>query len=138
MKSRRYALLVALLAGAMAIAAFTEIHRSAAQQKPPDKTPTKPKGDLITVEPATPVTSTPSSEKGATPADTPPPNTQSQKPGTEVDEKQRIIINADLITFNVAGSNRTAFQWSVHDAEIGKNALQNALQRNAIHALRFG
>ena len=102
MKSRRYALLVALIAGAIAFAAFTEIRRSAAQQKPPDKTsPTKPKGDLITVEPATPVTATPSSEKGATPTDTPPPNTQSRKPGTEVDEKQRIIINADLITFNV-------------------------------------
>jgi len=102
MKSRRHALLVALIAGAIAIAAFTVIRRSAAQQKPPDNpSPTKPKGDLITVEPATPVTSTPSSEKAATPTDTPPPNIQPQKPGTEVDEKQRIIINADLITFNV-------------------------------------
>ena len=102
MKSRRNAWLVALIAGAIAIAAFTVMRRSAAQQKPPDKSsPTKPKGDLITVEPATPVISTPASEKLATPTDTPPPNTQPQKPGTDVDEKQRIIINADLITFNV-------------------------------------
>lgn len=106
MKSRRYAVLVFLVAGLTAIAAFAASRQSIAQQKPPEKTAQpKTKGDLINVEPATPVAATPSSEpatkeNSAKPSDTP-PATGPQKTGTEVDEKQRLITNTDLITFNV-------------------------------------
>src|SRR5215475_10884851 len=107
MKSRRHAVLV-FLVGVISVATTVATRHSNAQQKPPDATSQqKPKGDLITVQPATPVSPVPTPDTGAKPADnakpsdTPPATGQTPKTGTEVDEKQRIITNTDLITFNV-------------------------------------
>ncbi|HEY5991932.1 MAG TPA: VWA domain-containing protein, partial [Candidatus Udaeobacter sp.] len=102
MESRRHAVLIALVACVIAVAAFAVTTHSTAQQKPADKAPQpSPKKDLLTVEPAvTQVPADSSPQKTAKPSETP-PITQPQKPGTEVDERQQLIINADLITFNV-------------------------------------
>jgi Ca-activated chloride channel family protein len=101
MKSRRHAVPLILIVTLFALAAFA-VTRSFAQEKPSeDPSKTKSKGDLITVKPATPVSSVPATEKTDKPSDASTANAQTQKPGTEVDEKQRLIINADLITFNV-------------------------------------
>src|SRR5207237_9555959 len=72
---------------------------SKAKEKPGQKPPPPPEKELLKVEPA----------PAQTPADKSPqklvPPTESsgdkQKPGTEVDERQQLIINTDLITFNV-------------------------------------
>jgi Ca-activated chloride channel family protein len=100
MKSRRHAVPFILIVSLFALTVFA-VTRSFAQEKPSeDPAKKKSKGDLITVQPATPVSSVPATEKTDKP-DTSATNAQTQKPGTEVDEKQRLIINADLITFNV-------------------------------------
>src|SRR5712692_2369127 len=104
MKSRRYAVSIALIACIILVAAFAATRRSTAQQKPKDKTPppTQQK-DLITVTPAArQLPGDNPQRKTAAPSETPPRSAgQQPKPGTEVDERQQLIINADLITFNV-------------------------------------
>src|SRR5262244_224230 len=112
MTSRRHAVLV-FLVGVISVASFVVTRHTIAQKPPDTASQQKPKGDLITVQPASPVASVPTTDKsdkstdgtkptdGAKPSDTPPPTRQAPKTGTEVDEKQRIITNTDLITFNV-------------------------------------
>jgi len=102
MKSRRHAVLIVLVAWVIAVAAFAVTTHSNAQEKRADKArQPSPKKDLLTVEPAvTQVPADGSPQKPATPSETS-PISQPQKPGTEVDERQQLIINADLITFNV-------------------------------------
>jgi len=67
-----------------------------AQTKPKTKASPEPspKSDLLIVNPATPV-------PNATASPTPPNVGQDQKPANEIDDRQPVIINTDLITFNV-------------------------------------
>lgn len=97
MKSRRHAPAV-LVACMILAAAFAASPLSTAQQKPADKTaqPTEPQG-LLKVEPAaqpTPPAASPqkSPQKG---------DTKIQLPGGDVDDKNPVITNTDLITFTV-------------------------------------
>jgi Ca-activated chloride channel family protein len=69
---------------------------AAAQSKPTSKSSPEPtpKSELLTVTPAAPVGKAPASP-------TPPSREQEKKPGNEIDDKQSLIVNTDLITFNV-------------------------------------
>jgi Ca-activated chloride channel homolog len=98
MKSRRRAVLTALVACMILAVAFAGSRPSAAQQKPEDK-PAQPaeKQDLLKVEPAAkptpPATAAPKTpEKGST---------KIQLPGGDVDDQKPVITNTDLITFTV-------------------------------------
>src|SRR6266404_9311383 len=97
MKSRRHAASTALVA-CMILAAFVGWRLSAAQQKPEDK-PAQPaeKKDLITVQPAA-LPTTPDTTPQKTPQKAP---TKIQLPGGDVDDKNPVITNTDLITFTV-------------------------------------
>lgn len=98
MKSRRQpAILASLFVVFLCIAAFAVSQVSVAQNKTaPKPTPAK---ELLTVEPVRPTA----------PADNAPNKTESQpsadgqqqKPGTEVSDKDPVIVNTDLITFTV-------------------------------------
>src|SRR5207245_8014790 len=76
-----------------------------AQDKPANKSsqPTQKKDDLLTVEPAPKQGMADNSPQKASTqtAIEQPSGGQPQKPGTEVDEKQQLISNADLITLTV-------------------------------------
>jgi len=67
---------------------------AAAQSNPAPKSSPTPKSELLTVTPAAPV-------GNATASPTPPGGEQEKKPGNEIDDKQAVIVNTDLITFNV-------------------------------------
>ncbi len=100
MESRRQSPPTALVSSVLFLVAILCASVALAQPKPGDKSqPPPPKKDLLIIEPAAP--------KDA-PAETPPQKSgeksdaQGQpKAGTEVDERQQIITNTDLITFNV-------------------------------------
>jgi Ca-activated chloride channel family protein len=98
MKSRRHAASTALVACMILAAAFVGSRLSAAQQKPEDK-PAQPaeKKDLITVQPAA-LPATPDTAPQKTPQKAP---TKIQLPGGDVDDKNPVITNTDLITFTV-------------------------------------
>jgi Ca-activated chloride channel family protein len=98
MKSRRHAASAVLVTCMILAAAFTESRLSTAQQKPEDK-PAQPaeKKDLLTVVPASQPTPT-----DTTTQKTPPKtSTKIQLPGGDVDDKNPVITNTDLITFTV-------------------------------------
>ena len=99
MESRRHAASVALVISLILVATFFAIQNSRAQEKPGQKPPPPPEKELLKVEPApaqTPADKSP--QKLIAPTES---SGDKQKPGTEVDERQQLIINTDLITFNV-------------------------------------
>jgi len=99
MESRRHAASAALVVCLILVATFFVIQNSKAQEKPSQKPPPAPEKELLKVEPApaqTPADKSP--QKLITPTES---AGDKQKPGTEVDERQQLIINTDLITFNV-------------------------------------
>src|SRR5438034_5178635 len=117
MESRRHAAPAALVVCLILVATFFAIQNSTAQEKPGQKPPPAPEKELLKVEPAPPQTPADKSpQKLITPTES---SGDKQKPGTEVDEKNPIITNPDLITFNVtvtdiygrfvAGLGKTAF-----------------------------
>src|SRR5712691_3071835 len=83
-----------------AVAVFGALSAAAAQTKPRAEPSPQPaqKKDLLIVQPPPTKPSTPDS---TSPKNSSLLETQQQKPGTEVDDKQQIIINTDLITFTV-------------------------------------
>lgn len=102
MKSRRYAASTLLVSCSILTAAVFFAGSAAAQIKPGGKPSPTPEKELLKVEPAatpTPARSTPS--KTPSPSELLTPTAQPQKPGAEVDDKQPVIINTDLITFTV-------------------------------------
>ncbi|MDX6445835.1 MAG: Ca-activated chloride channel [Blastocatellia bacterium] len=98
MKSRRYVEPAVLAACMILTVAFAAAPLAIAQQKPEDK-PAQPteKKDLLKVEPAaqpTPPDATPKKSPQKT-------DTRIQLPGGDVDDKNPVITNTDLITFTV-------------------------------------
>jgi len=100
MKSRRQpATIASLFFLFLCIVALAVSQGSVAQNKTAPKPSPTPAKDLLTVEPVRPTA----------PADTAPTRTESQpsadgqqqKPGTEVSDKDPVIVNTDLITFTV-------------------------------------
>jgi Ca-activated chloride channel family protein len=73
------------------LAVSTNAQTNPRQKASPEPTP---KADLLIVNPATPVAS-------PVAAPTPPGGAQETKPENEIDDKQAVITNTDLITFNV-------------------------------------
>jgi Ca-activated chloride channel homolog len=106
MKKRQQAISTALFSCVILCALMVTATRLAIAQTKPEAKPSpqpSPKQELLTVEPAikqapadnpTPKTKTQTGTQQ-------PPSGQQQKPGSEVDEKQPVIVNTDLITFNV-------------------------------------
>jgi Ca-activated chloride channel homolog len=103
MKSRRHAAST-ILVSCLLLAAVFAGRSTTAQDKPgqkPSPSPT-PEKELLKVEPAptqTPARTTPGKEP--TKGDLLIIGGQQQKPGADVDDKQPVIINTDLITFTV-------------------------------------
>jgi Ca-activated chloride channel family protein len=98
MKSRRHAGPAVLVACMILAAAFAASPLSTAQQKPENKPaqPTENK-DLLKVEPvARPTPPDPAPKKSPQKSDT-----KIQLPGGDVDDKNPVITNTDLITFTV-------------------------------------
>src|SRR5262245_957340 len=101
MKLHRQVAPAALVTCLIVVPAFFLAPRSDAQEKPGQKPSPSPEKELLKVQPAP--TQTPqenSSRKGQSQTESQAPG-QQQKPGTEVDEKGPVIVNTDLITFNV-------------------------------------
>lgn len=69
------------------LAFFTHAQTNPAPKASPEP---RPDGDLLKVTPATPVASP-----------TPPRADQETKPSNDIDDKQAVVVNTDLITFNV-------------------------------------
>src|SRR5437867_8771610 len=99
MESRRQSTPTALVSSVLFLVSILCATAALTQPKRGDKSPQPaPKKDLLIVEPAAP--------KAAS-AETPPRKSaetseaQGQPKGTEVDERQQLITNTDLITFNV-------------------------------------
>jgi Ca-activated chloride channel family protein len=120
MRSPRRAGLILIVAGAFVAASVAVTTNSRAQQKPDQKKPDQPaekpaqdpqQKELLTVQPA--ATQTPPADQGQK------PSTKIQLPEGGVDDKNPIITNTDLITFNVtvtdiygrfvSGLSKTAF-----------------------------
>lgn len=98
MKSRRHAVSAVLITCMILAVAFAGSLLSTAQKKPAEK-PAEPaeKKDLLTVEPAAqPTPPDGKSQKGPQKAPT-----KIQLPGGDVDDKNPVITNTDLITFTV-------------------------------------
>ena len=101
MNSRRQSTSLALVSFLVfAVATLGALSAGRAQTKPREEPSSQPapKKDLLTVQPATTKPSTPDSNPQRNSSLL---ETQQQKPGTEVDDKTKIIINADLISFTV-------------------------------------
>jgi Ca-activated chloride channel family protein len=101
MKPRRQSALIVLSFFAVfCLAAFTASQTGIAQKKPDAKASPTPAKELLTVEPArvpAPATEVPQpAEKDSSKA-----GDAQQKPGTEVDSKDPITTNVDLINLNV-------------------------------------
>jgi Ca-activated chloride channel homolog len=118
MKSRRRVVLPVMFCCLILVAVFA-LTSSSTAQKPaakPTPTPTPEKKELLTVEPAPVQLPAPAANKGSEKKEA---ADQQQKPGTEIDEKTGLIINADLVSFNVtvtdiygrfvSGLNKSAF-----------------------------
>lgn len=98
MKPRRQlALIVLSFFAVFCLAAFTASQKGIAQKKPDPKASPTPAKELLTVEPARIPAET------QKPAEAPKEQAgdAQQKPGTEVSDKDPVITNVDLITFNV-------------------------------------
>jgi Ca-activated chloride channel homolog len=98
MKSRRHAGLAILVACMILAVAFVVARQTSAQKKPEEKSakPTEKK-DLLTVEPA----AVPPLPGATPPKTTDKGTTKILLPGGEVDDKNPVITNTDLITFTV-------------------------------------
>src|SRR2546426_5866211 len=100
MESRRQSTPTALVSSVLFLVSILCATVTLAQPKPGDKNPQPaPKKDLLIVEPVAPKDATPetSPQKPAEKSEA-----QGQvKAGSEVDERQQLITNTDLITFNV-------------------------------------
>src|ERR1043165_1643541 len=122
MRSPRRAAFIVIVAGAFFAASIAITTHSLAQKKPdpqkPDQPAEKPTQDpqqkeLLTVQPV--ATQTPPADQGKKPST----STKIQLPEGGVDDKNPIITNTDLITFNVtvtdiygrfvSGLNKNAF-----------------------------
>lgn len=102
MKTRRQVISTELFSCIILVAiALAAPRAGTTQTKPADKP--SPKQELLTVEPATrqaPADNSPQ-KRARQPETQQPTGGQQQKSGTEVDDKQPVIVNTDLITFNV-------------------------------------
>src|SRR5580765_1365755 len=120
MKSPRRAASILIVAGVFCAASIAVTTNSLAQKKPDQKKPDQPaekptqdpqQKELLTVQPV--ATQTPPTDQGQK------PSTKIQLPEGGVDDKNPIITNTDLITFNVtvtdiygrfvSGLSKTAF-----------------------------
>jgi Ca-activated chloride channel family protein len=101
MESRRHAALTVFVS-CLFLAAVLAVRSTSAQDKPAQKPSPTPEPELLKVEP--PPTQIPARTKpgkSTKPGDSLIIGGQQQKPGAEVDDKQPVIINTDLITFTV-------------------------------------
>lgn len=100
MKSRRQpATITSLYRVFLCIAALSASQVAIAQNKTAPKPSPTPAKDLLTVEPVRPTA--PADKTPKKTESQPPADGQQQKPGTEVSDKDPVIINTDLITFTV-------------------------------------